>query len=147
MSIGDPPLSPLYYAPDAPGKPLGCVAGTGRHDTYLHAGAGKGWPHDHKAEDTFEVHPLKHEWSEDRIYNITPPLNVLEHPELIGMPMITIDTRDNGLINNAPEYKAEFGHDGSANLVLYTPRRLIAKFDTMADAQLAAEALNNHKGY
>lgn len=44
------------------------------------------------------------------------------------------------------EYRAEFGTDGSARLVL-DKTTTIATFDTFADAQLAAEALNNHKGY
>jgi hypothetical protein len=77
--------------------------------TYLHAGAGVGWPHDHKAEDTFEL-PQKPAAPQDR------------------------------------EYTAEFRGDGSAVLVLYTSK-VIANFDTMADARKAAEALNNHEGY
>jgi hypothetical protein len=50
-------------------------------------------------------------------------------------------------VNEAPEFKAEFGLDGSSRVYLYTPRRLVGSFETHADAQLAAEALNNHKGY
>ena len=58
-------------------------------------------------------------------------------------PMIKLDD----LRNETPEYKAEFGTDGSARLYLYQPRKLIGTFNTFADAQLAAKALNEAKGY
>lgn len=45
------------------------------------------------------------------------------------------------------EFKASFGPDGSSKVWLHTPPRLIGSFETHADAQLAAEALNNYKGY
>lgn len=118
-----PPLSQFSYAPDAPGKPLGCVAGTGRHDTYLHAGAGKGWPHDHKAEDTFDVPTIA--------------IDTQDFNRLVGGPKPPVEERD---------YQAEFGPDGSARLVLVTAT-IIATFETFADAQTAAKALNEHKGY
>lgn len=82
-----------------------------RPNTYLHTGAIKGWPQDHKAEDTFDLLQRRQQLhAEDR------------------------------------EYKAEFGTDGSARLYLIT-KTSVAKFDTFADAQLAAEALNNHNGF
>jgi hypothetical protein len=46
--------------------------------------------------------------------------------------------------NESPEYKAR--SDGSLVLVTACVTH-IANFGTFADAQLAAEALNNHKGY
>lgn len=152
--------------------------------TYLHAVAGKGWPYDHKAEDTFEVPPLpadvqakagppaallsdayweahyenekkpkvsqeaptlpkRHEWSEDRIYNISPTLNVTDHPELLISPGYahTDNTPD------SPQYSAAYTGSGKVILVLSTPDKTIGYFDTFADAHLAAEALNNHSGY
>lgn len=88
------------------------------HDTYLN-GHAKGWPHDHTAEDTFEL----------------PPKTTNE--------ALLIKSQD-----EAKEYRAEFGTDGSARLYLHTPPKLfIATFETFADAKTAAEALNNHKGY
>lgn len=87
--------------------------------TYMHAVAGKGWPYDHKAEDAFEV------------------------PPYILRDTIKLDD----LRNETPEYKAEFGTDGSARLYLYQPRKLIGTFETFADAQITAKALNEAKGY
>jgi hypothetical protein len=92
--------------------------------TYLHAGVRHGWPHDQKCEDTFEVPPMA-----------VNPGSVLN----VQLNQTTTCA--------APEYKAEYGADGSARLYLHAPKRLIGTFDTFADAQLAAEALNNHKGY
>jgi hypothetical protein len=88
-------------------------------NTSLHAGFSRGWPYDHKAEDVYEAPP--HTWE----------------------PLVT------GAVTEceSPEYRAEFGTDGSARLYLHAPKTLIGSFDTFADAQLAAEALNNHKGY
>jgi hypothetical protein len=44
------------------------------------------------------------------------------------------------------QYSAEFRSDGGAVLVLKTTKD-IAKFDTFEDAQEAAKALNQYKGY
>lgn len=49
------------------------------------------------------------------------------------------------------QYAAEYTPGGGVNLVLtttstYVTKRAIASFDTMADAQTAAKALNNHNG-
>jgi hypothetical protein len=98
--------------------------------TYLHAGAGIGWPVDHSTDDTFALPPLP-------LSALLPPnmLSDAKRPE----PLNIVDDR--------PEYKAEFSADGSANLVLYTPCKIIAKFQTFVDAQTAAQALNNLKGY
>lgn len=97
--------------------------------TYLHAVAGKGWPYDHKAEDTFDIP------------HTTPPLH-LTFPE-----GFTVHEEP-----SAPEYHAEYGSKGEAILVIATQSvtrsvKRIAYFDTYADAQRAAEALNNHEGY
>ena len=46
------------------------------------------------------------------------------------------------------EYTTVFGLKGEALLVLNEDKQTtIASFETMADAQTCAEALNNHKGY
>ena len=87
-------------------------------NTYLHARYGQVWPADQKSEDAFEV-----------------PLHTLEI------------NQDNPNREESPQYSAEFTGQGKAVLVLYTPSRVIAHFDTFADAQTAAEALNNHHGY
>jgi hypothetical protein len=96
-------------------------------NTSLHAGFSRGWPYGHKAEDAYEAPP--HTWE--------PWLN----------ETFTLPAEQKPLKNEAPEFKAEFGLDGSSRVYLYTPRRLVGSFETHADAQLAAEALNNHKGY
>lgn len=51
------------------------------------------------------------------------------------------------VIKDKPEYSAAYTGSGKVILILSTPDRTIGYFDTYADAQLAAEALNNHKGY
>jgi hypothetical protein len=99
-------------------------------NTSLHAGFSRGWPHDHKAEDAYEAPP--HTWDEPGV-NETFKLLAEKKPLNIR--------------NEAPEFKAEFGLDGSSRVYLHPPRRLVGSFETHADAQLAAEALNNHKGY
>lgn len=94
--------------------------------TYLHAGASKtGWPHDQSTEDTFDLPAVP-----GRICRTPTPLETSEV------------TR---------EYVAKYTSMGGAELVLITKStyetiRPIAAFDTMADAQTAAEALNNHEG-
>jgi len=50
------------------------------------------------------------------------------------------------------QYAAEFTASGGVELILtttstYETKRTIGSFDTMADAQLAAKALNTHHGY
>jgi hypothetical protein len=73
----------------------------------------------HIVEDAFEV-PLRKDHLSDR-------------------------TRYKGSTDTCPyEYKAEFGTDGTSRLLFI---RTVASFDTLADAQLAAKALNEHKGY
>lgn len=89
--------------------------------TYLHAGCGKGWPHDHKAEDTFEL-----------------PRRVPAHEARAEFFSTAAET---------PQYSAGFTGSGKVILVLSTPERTIAYFDTFADAQTAAQALNELKGY
>jgi hypothetical protein len=48
---------------------------------------------------------------------------------------------------HAGKYSAEYTHERGATLVFYPPAKIIAKFETLADAQEAAKALNEHKGY
>lgn len=112
-----------------------------KHDTYLHAGKPSkiGWPHDHTAEDTFAVPPMgigAPPWMP--VPPFAPGL-ILQHPpcEQLAKPKPPVVEL---------EYRAEFGTDGSARLLLITTAT-IAKFDTFADAQLAAKAINEHKGY
>jgi len=86
--------------------------------TYLHAGAGTGWPHDHKAEDTFDL----------------PPEPTMPH------------------VKTDEEYFPKFNGHGGAELCIRTVTttaayKRIATFDTYADAETAAKALNEHKGY
>ena len=101
------------------------------HDTYLHAGAGKGWPHDHTSEDTFDLPPLATILHE--AHKLSNPVQVaIDHALMVG---------------GSPEYKAEYTANGGAVLVLYTPAKIIARFDTFADATTAARALNETKGY
>ncbi len=76
-----------------------------------------GWPHDHSVDDTYEVPP--HTW--------TP-----------------VEAEDPA---HGPQYAAEFTTSGGAILVFYPAAQKIAAFETMADAQTAAKALNEHKGY
>lgn len=49
-------------------------------------------------------------------------------------------------IETAPEYSARFSYTGAAHLIKTTTTR-IATFETFADAQTAAKALNELKGY
>lgn len=97
------------------------TSATTGHSTYLHSGIKPGWPYDHSSEDTFELPP----------------------PNPTMFPNFTV-TRGPAEL---PEYKAEFGTDGSARVYLYSPRKLVGSFDTFADARLTAEALNNLMGY
>lgn len=112
--------------------------------TYLHAGSSKGWPADQKSEDTFEVP------SEQRTvspWDASAPWHPTTHfRDGTPIPMVTVDTRAPAPVTEEREYRAEFGDSGEAFLVLDHTKR-IAKFDTYADAQTAAEALNNLKGY
>jgi hypothetical protein len=94
--------------------------------TYLHAGAGKGWPHDQKAEDTFDLPPQR--------------LSTEEAKENYAAYLGKTAPAD-------PEYYVQFGPKGEALLMHYTPNRTIATFDTFTDAVTAAKALNELKGY
>jgi hypothetical protein len=107
-------------------------------DTYLN-GARNGWPQDPKAEDTFELPKL----------NAQPEGSAPAEGEQRDMSEFKARNAffNSILSNEEPEFKAEFGTDGSSRVYLYSPRRLIGSFETHADAQLAAEALNNYKGY
>lgn len=85
--------------------------------TYLN-GHGAGWPQSHSVDDTYECPP--HTW-------VAPASAPTER-----------------------EYLARFSPSGGAELVIKTTDTkytVIANFDTHADAVIAAEALNNHKGY
>lgn len=102
--------------------------GTGP-STYMHAVPGKGWPFDHKAEDAFELPPLRN--------GVT-----------VEVPLY--ETKDTSEVEQ--QYSAVYTTKGGVELRLetvstYTTIRTIGTFDTFADAQLAAEALNNLKGY
>ena len=108
------------------------------HDTYLHAFGGQGWPADHRAEDTFEV----------------PGAGWLTNAEAAATQAQLWEPAKNKttleathVLADAPQYSAAYTGSGKVILVLSTPDRTIGYFDTFADAQLAAEALNNHKGY
>ena len=98
---------------------LSWANGVSGPSTYLHAVAGKGWPHDHKAEDAFEL-------------------------------------PGNTVVDERPQYRAEYMPDGGVNLVLITPlvtytrtetKTTIASFNNYEDAHTAAKALNELKGY
>jgi hypothetical protein len=52
-----------------------------------------------------------------------------------------------GPSDNDPQYVARLNIVGTPELILQGPTRCVGTFTTLADAQLAAEALNNHKGY
>jgi hypothetical protein len=135
------------------------------YTTYLHAGAGEGWPADHKAEDTFDLpcDAMKH--CLDTFTRTKPSDATLS--DIIGpyrQPAAAADNTfqsyANACNNYRPgnpnmlkkpeppedEYIAEFGPDGSARLVVATTR-IIANFNNFADAQTAAKALNELKGY
>jgi hypothetical protein len=107
-------------------------------DTYLHAGHGtKGWPHDHKAEDPFEVPPH---------LSMSQFLNKKDL-ETAKLDQAYKAAHPVGIINDTPQYSAAYTGSGKAILVLSTPERTIGFFDTFADAQLAAKALNELKGW
>ena len=109
--------------------------------TYLHAGASKiGWPHDHSVDDTYECPP--HTWTPGQELAAIRDKNAATAEDTFCVPPIPPPQPMPG----EHQYTAEFRGDGSAVLVLYSSK-LIAEFDTIADAKLAAEALNNHKGY
>jgi hypothetical protein len=112
-------------------------------NTSLHAGFSRGWPHDHKAEDGYEAPP--HTWAP----GVNESFRLLAEKKEEASMTHTTTTWETGAVTEcaSPEYRAEFGTDGSARLYLHAPKTLIGSFDTFADAQLAAEALNNHKGY
>jgi hypothetical protein len=91
--------------------------------TYIYAGYGtKGWPHDHSTEDAYEV----------------PPFTWDGHPT--GTVVKSAKSAEDR------EYTAEFRSDGGAVLVLRI-NKTIAHFETFTDAQIAAKALNELKGY
>lgn len=124
------------------------------HNTYLHAGAGsRGWPHDHSVEDTYECPP----WEAKHIFTIPelPKLNAQVEgscaPEGVQHDLSELKARSAFFTriatSDTPQYTAESDGKGGAILVLYTPAKIIARFDTYADATTAAQALNNHKGY
>jgi hypothetical protein len=115
--------------------------------TYLHAGSGKGWPHDQSTEDTFEVPS-----SPVQPWPCPPhPLDGLTAKQaqaaFLNSPVFTPEAIEAQVISTVEkEYRAEFDTKGRALLILHR-RQTVASFDTYADAQLAAEALNNHEGY
>jgi hypothetical protein len=91
----------------------------------------------HTPEDTFELPTLTPYVSLDKDALKRARIDAA-HKLVDGPPYIIKDT---------PEYSAGYTGSGKVILVLSTPDRTIGYFDTFADAQLAAEALNNHKGY
>lgn len=91
-----------------------------------------GWPVDHGTEDTFCLPPMS-----PINAAIGHAFNLVNPPTIAPPPPPAPEDR---------EYRAEYGSDGSARLVIDTVR-VIAKFDTFADACTAAEALNAHHGY
>lgn len=105
--------NPTTLRLDIPAFALGCPAKG--PSTYLHAGASsQGWPHDQKAEDTFDV-PTSPEWRTDTV---------------------------------EAEYRAEFLPTGGVALMRVSTTKInIANFNNFADAQTAAKALNELKGY
>jgi hypothetical protein len=109
-----------------------------KHNTYLHAGSGKlGWPHDHTVEDTYAYGPQEmaaRAMDEARDAALLNEAHKAVHPVAV--------------LPNDQEYSAEFGAHGEAYVVKRsTTYKFIAAFDTMADAQKAAKALNEHEGY
>jgi hypothetical protein len=99
----------------------------------------------------------KLQWS---VYNDTAFIPPLRHPAsgLIPEGLIPEDAFDLPLSKthmttyvqdeaHAGKYSAEYTHERGATLVFYPPAKIIAKFETLADAQTAAKALNEHKGY
>jgi hypothetical protein len=111
--------------------------------TYLNGHANShanGWPQDHSVEDTFDVPPKPWEFGtyQDQALNEAYIAEACKasHPVATIIPVG----------DDESEYYAEFGSDGSARLCL-TNTRIIGRFDTFADAKLAAEALNNLKGW
>lgn len=103
----------------------------------------------HKTEDAFEAPKINaqiegasyYEASEqqDRDAFLNSPVFT---PEVLAARMSSVDDEH--------MYEAEWGPKGEAVLVrleIKTTKKFIAWFDTFADAQKAAEALNNHEGY
>jgi hypothetical protein len=137
------------------------------HDTYLN-GHRNGWPHDHSVEDAYEVPPYT--WEPPAKANAAveggslPDAVEWDHNDQPGPSELaarqafldglvrpqTINVPDPGTVTSDTEYKAVWGPKGEAKLIrVETQSRhtTIAKFDTFADAETAAEALNNHEGY
>lgn len=126
--------------------------------THLHTGEGKGGTADHKAEDTFELTPATTgaEWetakkklmqraADQHIYTIKTSEVWPSHWVAATEESLTPQTFD-----AAEQYTAEFTPTGGVSLVLTTTKivkKTIASFDTFADAQTSAKALNELKGY
>lgn len=133
------------YAPDAPGKPMGCQPLS--HNTYLHAGSGKrGWPYDHSVDDAYECPPFTWAPTLQEAFKLSNPVTIARE----AIDHALMGTGESPIAFAAPEdtteYRALFGEKGEAYLVLVNIKR-IAKFDTFADAQTAAKALNEHHGF
>jgi hypothetical protein len=114
-----------------------------------------GYPQDHSAEDTFDIPPFPVE-----PVKINAAIEGNTWPEASDASELSEDKEaDAAFLSNltdtlevTQEYSAEFTTRGGVQLILTTTSkthtvRPIASFDTFADAQLAAEALNNHNGF
>lgn len=133
------------YDLDTP--PIAAVSGftqTGQRkgpSTYLHAGSAQGWPANPQNEDTFDL-----------------PCDALK-PDYLSNPNALTPAGEAFLARSltegsevTKEYTAEYDPKGRALLILnttskYITAREIGSFDTMADAQLAAQALNDLNGF
>jgi hypothetical protein len=133
-------------------------------DTYLN-GARNGWPHAHSVEDAYECPPYT--WTPDDYVKTNARTEGKEYSQALAeadaisakqaeqaflksilkevavpLPVTGLEPRDD------IEYIAEFTTTGGAVLRKRTiSYKTIANFDTYADAETAAEALNNHEGY
>ncbi len=110
------------------------------HTTYLHCAPKPGWPADHTTEDAFDL-PKKPRVTahEARAAFYNEP----ESPQSAA-PLTP------AIFEAAEEYRAEYTSGGGVVLVLSKTQQqktTIAYFDTYVDAQTAAKALNELKGY